>query len=494
MAVSSAKLPRGEAWLVVVALAWLGVTIGLRPLTLPDEGRYASVAWEMLRSGDWVVPTLDGLPYFHKPPLFYWIAASVMAVAGPSHAAVRLPPLIGAATALIAAWAFARRWMPGTSRPVLAVLATSPLFFFGAQFANLDMLVAGCITATTLAFAHAALLSPDADRRSALAAGYLFAALGVLAKGLIGIVLPGLVLVVWLLLARRWREPPRWLWLPGIALFALATVPWFAAVQARYPAFLHYFFVVQHFERYASSGFNNPQPAWFYIAVLTLLVMPWTVALWPALRSAWMERGGPPPRRLLWLWVALITLFFSVPHSKLVGYIFPVVPALALLIAAAVARTWRPWQMRAATALGAVACLAAVATLTVRADRSQADIGQALRERVQASDAVFFVDGYWFAVPFEARLSGPVQVVMDWSAPGVGSRDNWQRELLDAAQLAPDLHRLAMPHELEAHERSGAVSWIVAPSDAAQAHPLLRMNPPVASAGALALWRFGPGG
>src|SRR6187401_3549360 len=116
--------------LLLLALAWLGATAGLRDLSLPDEGRYVGVAWEMLRSGDWLTPTLNGLPFFHKPPLFYWIAALALKVTGGVAWASRAPSLLGAGIVALGTYLFVRRWSrPGMARAVLLVLLTQPIFF-----------------------------------------------------------------------------------------------------------------------------------------------------------------------------------------------------------------------------------------------------------------------------------------------------------------------------------------------------------------------------
>ncbi len=291
--------------MILFAFAWLGALAWLRPLALPDEGRYVSVAWEMLRSGDWITPTIDGLPYFHKPPLFYWITATALMVGGATRLAVRVAPLIGAFLACGSLFFFVRRWAGHPlARTSLWVLATSPIVYFGAQYANLDMLVAGCITASVLAFAHAALLLPDEPgRKQALLVAYAFCALGVLAKGLIGVVLPGLVLFPWLALERRWTAMLRLLWLPGIMLFFLVAGPWFLLMQERFDGFAHYFFVVQHFQRYSQSTFNNPQPFYFYPVVLLVLGLPWAIWL-PGCRSlSWRgDSQGAVIRRLMLVW------------------------------------------------------------------------------------------------------------------------------------------------------------------------------------------------
>ena len=130
------------------------------------------------------------------------------------------------------------------------------------------------------------------------------------------------------------------------ALLAVLALLWFVLVEQRHPGFLHYFFVVQHFQRYAATGFNNVQPLWFYPAVLagfSLPMLPWLLR-WRRLPPA----GAPALRGLMAATVAGVLLFFSLPQSKLVGYILPAVPALAWLFAEARPEAGAPaWQRRA---------------------------------------------------------------------------------------------------------------------------------------------------
>src|SRR6478736_2049987 len=296
-------------WLLFVLL-WLIATAWARPLMLPDEGRYVGVAWEMLRSGD-------------------WITAASLGALGHNELAARAAPLLGAVLGAASLFLFARRWADErTARLALLALLAQPLFFVGGQFANLDMLVAGFIGATVLLLADAVLRIQNglAHRRSVVAA-YAAAGLGVLAKGLIGVVIPGMVLVLVLLLSRRLRLLWRLVSLPGLLVFILVAVPWFLAMTLRYPDFLQYFFVEQHFRRYAAGGFNNAQPFWFFAAVLGVFCLPWwpwlaRLAL-PAPRDASAERGMI--RMWMAVWAAVVVVFFSLPQSKLIGYALPAI-------------------------------------------------------------------------------------------------------------------------------------------------------------------------
>jgi 4-amino-4-deoxy-L-arabinose transferase-like glycosyltransferase len=430
---------------LLATLAWLAALSWLRPLALPDEGRYVGVAWEMLRSGNWLVPTLDGLPYFHKPPLFYWITGASLSLFGMNEWAARMAPLVGAMMSAAALYAFARRWSGMSSaRLALLALATQPLLYTAAQYANLDMLVAGCISVTVLALAHAALEAEQGRRaRGVLALAYTFAALGLLAKGLIGIVLPGMVIVAWLLVLRRPRAILSLLWLPGIALFFLLAAPWFIAMQLRFPEFAHYFFVVQHFQRFAGSGFNNAQPLWFFPVVIAISTLPWFAWLPSAARPAyWADPQQGKLRQLMWLWIAVVTLFFSLPNSKLVGYILPVTLPLAFLIGdsarAAVedsSRMRRIWRLSATVAV--VICVGFIAFASWRPSKSTRSLATVLAREAAPQDPIVFLYDYYFDLSFYARLRQPVRVVEDWSAPSVAERDNWSKELLDASRFAP---------------------------------------------------------
>ena len=154
-----------NAAIVLAVFGWLAATAGIRPLALPDEGRYVGVALEMLWTGDWLVPTLDTLPYFHKPPLFYWLTGASLAVFGINDWAARLPSLLAATGTAFALYVFVGRWAGHVqARHTLVVLATTPFFFGGAQFANLDMLVAACIACTILCAADAVLAGKADDR------------------------------------------------------------------------------------------------------------------------------------------------------------------------------------------------------------------------------------------------------------------------------------------------------------------------------------------
>jgi 4-amino-4-deoxy-L-arabinose transferase-like glycosyltransferase len=413
-------------------LLWLLLTIGLRPLLLPDEGRYAGVAFEMWH-GDALVPTLDGLPFFHKPPLLYWLDIGAMSLFGASDFAARLgPALLGWGLGLALRLHLARWHGAAVARLGLVVLATSPLFFIGAQYVNHDIGVAACITAAILAIVRA-VEDPQATERRWLVLGWCLCGLGVLAKGLIGIVLPALVVGPWLLAQGRWRQMLGLLHPLGLLAFAAVVLPWMVAMQDRFAGFLDYFIVEQHFRRYTGVVFNNRMPAWFFAAVLPLLMLPWSLWLWPALR-----RVGPQGWRTglyLW-WMVVVVAFFSLPASKLVGYVLPALAPLAALLALALQARRTRWLWVACGA--ALGCLAIALVLALKSPGSHRELARALLEQARAGERVVFIDEYFYDVPFYARLERPAIVVSDWTAPDLELHDNWRKELHDAARFSPD--------------------------------------------------------
>lgn len=485
---------------VLAIFCWLAALAWLRHLTAPDEGRYVGVALEMLRTGDWLVPRLDGLPFFHKPPLFYWIGASAMSIFGVSAWAARLPSLLGATAAASSLWLFLRRWdsVPA-ARIAVQVFLTLPFLYLGAQFANLDMLVAGCITVTILLAAHAALArEADAPWQVSLALAFASAAIGVLAKGLIGLLLPGVVFIGWVLAARR---PGRlWMlaWWPGWLLFVVIALPWFVAMQLRYAEFFDYFVVTQHFRRFAAGGFNNVEPVWFYVPAIVLLTLPWSG--WLAVRPGRQWRLGLSDiDRLMLVWLVVIVAFFSLPRSKLLGYVLPALPPLAYLIARAMQRV-QPAETDARRSprwtAGAAAIVCVLAVLM--AERFGSPPGARLPlpagSAIGPDDQVLMLDAYVYELPFYWRLPHPAMVLSDWDDPAIAQRDNWRKEMSDAARFDPEQGRSVLIRTGNAASVLcvARTTWLVGPRYAARSWSWL--NDPrfllVAQNSQLAVWRF----
>jgi hypothetical protein len=394
--------------------------------------------------------------------------------------------VVGAALAAFMLYRFARRRSTRVdARLALLVLVTMPLFYGGAQFASLDMLVTGFIFATTVLGAEAAI---DAARgepyRARLTAAYVCAALGVLAKGLIGAVLPGLTIVLWLLWCRRPSLLLKLLWWPAVALFALIAVPWFAVMQMRFPDFSRYFFIFQQVERYALDGLNNPPPFWFYVPLLVGGLFPWSLWMWRALR----EREVAPPeslslRALMWMSVLVIIGFFSIPHSKMVGYSLPAIPPLAFLIADAIGRPATAIRQAGGalrwTAIAAIVmCMGTVVIARVTATRSGEDLSRRIAMERAPSELVYFYRYEYLDMPFYLRLREPARVVRSWkSEPTLGTgHDDWRNALYDAGQFDPARARQLLLDEGDFIPDlcRQPVAWVVASDSAAESSPVLR--------------------
>ena len=369
-----------RAWLILIALAfalaWFG-NIGYRKLVKADEGRYAEIPREMVASGDWLTPRLNGFKYFEKPALQYWATAAAFSVFGLHDWAARLWPALTGFLGVLLVWLIGNRaFGPPVGLAAAAVLASSGIYAFVGHFLTLDMGVSVFMSATVLfcMMGQRDGLSPR-DERNWMLAAWAAAALAMLSKGLIGIVLPGAAFLAYVLLARDWRRLARLHWLPGLALFLLITAPWFVAVSLANKEFFHFFFIHEHFERFLTKQHGRYQPFWYFVPVLALGATPWLFSLAAGFFNACKGKAvyvAPEVKlsrvrsfnaeRFLALWCAVVFLFFSASDSKLGSYILPLFPAVALLTALQLRRAscgGLALQAGFAMLLGAAACLLA---------------------------------------------------------------------------------------------------------------------------------------
>ena len=345
-----ARASAPAVWLLMaVVLAVWFLTLNIRHLLPSDEGRYAEIAREMFASGDWVTIRYNGLKYFEKPPFHLWMTALAYQAFGVGDWQARLWVAIsGAAGLLLTMWA-ARRWYGDRVGwfTGLALLA-APTWNIGSHFNSLDMGVSGALAGVLAGFLLAQ--HPQASlqsRRRWMLFAWGAMALAVLTKGLIGLVLPGLVLVVYSLVARDWVLWRRLHIVSGTILFLLLTAPWFWLISTRNPEFAQFFFIHEHWQRYTSSVHQRGAPWWYFGPQLIAGFLPWlglTPRICALLRNSGQAREFRP-ELLLAVWAGAILVFFSLSGSKLPGYILPVFPALALLAALALDRIdAKAWQ------------------------------------------------------------------------------------------------------------------------------------------------------
>ncbi len=354
----------------MVAALWLAM-LPLRPLFNPDEGRYAEIPREMLADGDWVIPHLNGLAYIEKPPLQYWATAVVFKVLGQSVFAARFYVAACAlATLLVVGFTANRLWAGLAGYRAAAALGGMLMFVILGQLLTLDMSLTFYMTASLAAFLLAQRSrSPDRDSRAVngwMVVAWLATALGVLTKGLVAAAIPTAVLILYSLYTRDfhpWRRT-RVGW--GLPLLLVVIVPWHWLAARRLPDFLEFFFVHEHVSRYLTPSADRQEPWWFFAAVLLAGSVPWTASVLRVLALGWRReaaKGQFDARVFLWIWSAFILVFFSLSDSKLMPYILPALPGLALLMAAAPPPIWRRDGSIAATMALAIAAAALLAAL-----------------------------------------------------------------------------------------------------------------------------------
>jgi 4-amino-4-deoxy-L-arabinose transferase-like glycosyltransferase len=314
---------------VLAVLCYVLFFYGLGNLGMvgPDEPRYASVAREMITSGDYVTPRLYGSPWFEKPPLMYWLAALGDRIFGINEAGARFPSALAAAICVFFVYWCGRRLWDRTSGFLGGLVAATSIGSFAfARAASMDMLLTACLTMALTFFLFG--FNDTSPRRSLwFTLFYVALGLGVLAKGPVALLLPALSLTGFLLIRARlgeWRS-----WYPGRFWITVAIgAPWYVlcAIVNGWQ-FIQVFFINQNIERFTSTIHGHGRPLYFFLPVLLLLTFPWTFLLISALRRTF----GKNDHILLW-WALVPFVFFSLSGSKLPGYILPMVPPIALLI------------------------------------------------------------------------------------------------------------------------------------------------------------------
>ena len=333
----SALAKRVYLVLFFIIIAFYLYGLGQLPLLGPDEPRYAQVAREMFLRGDLVTPTLGGHTWFEKPALLYWMMIAAYKIFGVGEWSARFGPAVCGLLTIAAVWRVGNAVGVGFWS-VLVMASCLGLIVF-SRAASFDVVV----TMTTT-WSLAVFLLYEIERKPRLLIGfYVFVGLSLLAKGLVGIVIPFGVVGVYYLLRRRWPERDVFLSLIwGVPLAIAVSAIWYGPVIARHGwTFVDEFFVQHHFARYVSNKYHHPQPIYFYPAIILLLALPWTpfliAALVKARRWVWLKNDGSDSLSIVRVfalaWLVMPIVFFSFSGSKLPGYILPALPAAALLIA-----------------------------------------------------------------------------------------------------------------------------------------------------------------
>jgi len=382
------------------------------PLLEPDEGRYAEIPREMLATGDFVTPHLNGVVYLEKPPLFYWGNALSLRLLGENEFAARsFTALVSVTGILLTYWmgSALSGWRTGLFSAI--VLSTSIYYYVIGRLNTLDMTLA---VALLLAIFPAYLyLSGKRESRWYLHLSYAAAALAFLTKGLVGVMFPAAILLCWLVFSRRHREVFRAVSIPGLLLFFAIALPWILLVQRRNPDFLRFFFVQEHFLRYTTRMHSRYQPFWFFLPVIIGGLVPWVAFLRRVALAARASAEKFLPREdlaFLLCWVFFIFLFFSVSGSKLVTYVAPIFPPLAVLFGRGL-DLWADREdgaQRCRAPLAVAALIAAAIFLLPHFSRHPVDPSA----WTKATAAPILLLLAWGAVPLFLRRLGAERVVL----------------------------------------------------------------------------------
>lgn len=339
-------------WLLLLAFTILWFSnLEYRKLIKPDEGRYAEIPREMVATGDWVTPRLNGLKYFEKPPLQYWATAVAYEAFGVHQWTSRLwDALTGFAGVLLVWFTGARLFGREAGRYAALLLGSSFLYAAMGHINTLDIGVTFFITLGIVALLLAQQEGATAGaQRNWMYVAWIALGLSVLSKGLMGIVLPGAALVLYSAFQRDLGVWRRMHWGGGLLLFLAVTVPWFYLVMKANPEFFHFFFIHEHIERFLTKVHDRYQPWYFFIPIMLLGMLPWSFLMLDTVWRTWREsaRPGPftfsfwrsfsapkafSPERFLLIWTVFVFLFFSKSDSKLPSYVLPIFPTLALLM------------------------------------------------------------------------------------------------------------------------------------------------------------------
>ena len=349
--------------------------LGHLPFVGPDEARYAQVAREMFERRDLITPTLGGHLWVEKPSLLYWLMMASYAVFGVSEWSARLGPAICGLLSIFAMFWLGSRVSHSVGRVGLCsalMLASSLGVIVFSRAASFDIVVTMTLTWALAFFVASEAEDRDKQKRKLLAGFYIFIGLSVLAKGLIGLVIPLGIVSAYFVLRRRWPRKLVWislLW--GLPLSSLVAATWYGPMLVKHGALFFDVFIVQHhFARYLSNTYHHPAPVYYYLLILVLLSLPWIVIIVDALIRVrpWLWEADDAftrTRTFALVWIGVPLVFFSFSNSKLPGYILPVLPAFALLGGERLAE-WvddgirRRWAMRAT---GLVCFALAVSTL-----------------------------------------------------------------------------------------------------------------------------------
>ncbi|MDR0580953.1 MAG: glycosyltransferase family 39 protein, partial [Holosporaceae bacterium] len=326
---------KGVFFLAIILSIFFSYEMGVRPFADPDEGRYVEIPREMVATGDFIVPKLNGLKYFEKPALFYWLQAGVIKIFGVSETSMRWWVVIFAILGCLGVFFIGVKFYSATVGLLSSgILATNILYYVHSRLIILDLAVSIFMSGTLWCFFMSFVKKnpPITSQKIPITLAYVFAALACLTKGLIGIVLPGIIISLWITFTKNWAKIRNILYIPGILAFLAIFLPWHIMMALRDVDFLRFYFIVEHLQRYVCMGHNRYQPPWFFIPILLVGLLPWTGFSLVAIKNSCRKAIAKDSENIFFMCWILGTLgFFSFSNSKLIPYILPLTPPIALI-------------------------------------------------------------------------------------------------------------------------------------------------------------------
>jgi len=319
------------------------VELGVRPLARMDEFRYVEIAREMLVSGDWVSPRLNGLRYFEKPVLGHWLGAASLAVFGENSFAARLPSAMATGLTALLVAVFLSRLTRDRATGLLAafIVLTCPAVFGVGTTDTLDPLLTLWLSLAVGSYFCAWREAGSRRRAIWLAVVGLACGLAFLTKGFLAFAVPVIVVAPFLTWQRQWPRLGRDLWIPlGVAL--LVALPWALSIHRAEPDFWRYFFFEEHLRRFTAGDAQHSKPFWYLLAGLPVMALPWTLLIPAGVDGLKRHTVDRSLLRYLVLWLLLPLAFFSASRGKLLTYILPCFPPLAMLLAIGLRRCTDP--------------------------------------------------------------------------------------------------------------------------------------------------------